>query len=68
MLDIAGIGAETGSIEKGKCADLIVCDKNPLEDLSALRRLFAVVARGNYIASPSVRKMPNVERELDKFL
>ena len=65
---IAGIGAETGSIEKGKCADLIVCDKNPLEDLSALRRLFAVVARGNYIASPSVRKMPNVERELDKFL
>ena len=34
---LAGIDKETGSIEKGKKAEMIVTDKNPLEDLKTLR-------------------------------
>ena len=42
---MAGIGAETGTIEPGKCADFIVTAKNPLEDLRALRQIEMVVAK-----------------------
>lgn len=66
--EIAGIGDVTGSIEAGKCADFIVCAKNPLDDLTALRYLSMVVARGNVIRDPKVKKMPQVEAELDKFI
>ena len=43
---MAGIGDLTGSIEVGKCADLIVTAKNPLEDLRALRNVEIVFAQG----------------------
>ena len=66
--EIAGIGDETGSIETGKCADFIVTKGNPLENLAALRSLGMVVARGQIFRDPQVKKMPQVERELDKFL
>lgn len=65
---LAGIGDRTGSIEKGKSADLIVCKENPLERFSALRTLSMVVKEGYRIENPIVKKMPEVERELDKFL
>ncbi len=65
---LAGIDHLTGSIEKGKAADLIVCEKNPLEDLTALRKLDMVIKDGWRIDRPTVKKMPQVERELDKFL
>lgn len=66
--ELAGIGDLTGSIEKGKFADLIVTAKNPLEDLKVLRNLEMVVAKGNVIEHPTVKKRKNVEAELDKFL
>ena len=65
---IAGIDSITGSIEAGKCADMIVTSANPLEDLKALRSVDMVVARGHATRSPKVKKMPQVELELDKFL
>lgn len=65
---IAGLGDVTGSIEPGKCADFIVCPTNPLEDLTALRSLSLVVARGRVIPRPKVKKMPQVEEQLDRFL
>ena len=34
---LAGIDGETGSIEAGKAADLIVCAKDPLADLGCAR-------------------------------
>ena len=64
---LAGIGDRTGSIEKGKSADLIVCKENPLQSFSALRTLSMVVKEGYRIENPIVKKMPEVERELDKF-
>ena len=57
-----------GSIEKGKAADLIVTAENPLVDLRALRNLELVVARGNVIEHPVIKKRKQVEAELDKFL
>lgn len=66
--ELAGIGDLTGSIEKGKFADLIVTAKNPLEDLKVLRDLEMVVAKGKVIEHPRLKKRKNVEAELDKFL
>lgn len=65
---LAGIGDLTGSIEADKQADLIVCSGNPLQNLSALRELDMVVKGGYRIDKPQIKKMDEIERELDKFL
>ena len=65
---LAGIGDVTGSIEADKQADLIVCTDDPLKSPSALRTLDMVVKGGYRIDKPQVKKMPEVERELDNFL
>ena len=66
--ELAGIGTITGSIQKGKSADMIVTAQNPLEDLRALRHLEMVMVRGTMIEHPNVKKRKQVEAELDKFL
>lgn len=66
--ELLGIGDETGSIEKGKCADFIVTKNNPLDDLRALRSLDYVVARGKVYRDPKVKANKKVAAELDKFL
>lgn len=65
---LAGIDDITGSLEKGKMADIIVCKNNPLEDLTVLRNITMVIKEGHIIKNPQVKKMENVERELDKYL
>ena len=65
---LAGIGHLTGTIEKGKCADMIVTENNPLDDLKALRQVKTVMARGKLIASPKVKVNKKIAAELDKFL
>ena len=66
--ELAGIGDITGSIEKGKCADMIVTKDNPLDRIEALRHVDMVIARGRVIYSPKIKVNSLVERELDKFL
>ena len=66
--ELAGIGDVTGSIEVGKCADMIVTKNNPLDNLEALRNVDMVIARGRVIDSPKVKINKLVERELDRFL
>ena len=66
--ELVGLGNVTGSIAPGKCADMIVSRENPLEDLTTLRNLSMVISRGKLYDAPKVKKMANVERELDKFL
>lgn len=66
--EIAKISHMVGSIENGKCADFIVTKENPLDNLCALRNIDMVVKDGKIINNPTVKKMDNVERELDKFI
>jgi len=43
---VCGMGAELGTIEVGKLADLIVVDGNPLDDIQNVRRLQLVLKEG----------------------
>lgn len=65
---IAKIDDVTGTVEAGKCADLIVTEKNPLDDLKALRNVSMVMARGKLISNPKVKKYANVEAVLDEYI
>ncbi|MBQ0026151.1 MAG: amidohydrolase family protein [Lachnospiraceae bacterium] len=66
--DIVGLGDVTGTIAKGKCADMIVSKGNPLDDLCTLRDLSMVVTRGRVYKNPKLKKSELVEREMDKFM
>jgi imidazolonepropionase-like amidohydrolase len=65
---ILGLGDETGSLEPGKSADLIVCEGNPLEDLTQLRTLRYVMCRGKLIKKPRPKRMARVDKALDRYL
>ena len=66
--EIAGIADETGTIEVGKSAVFFVFEKNPLEDLRALRDVKMVAIKGQLIEHPVINRYEKVERELNKFL
>lgn len=66
--EMAGIGDITGTIEKGKYADMIVTEKNPLEDLRVLRHVKTVISRGKVFENPKIKVKKQVAAELDKFL
>jgi imidazolonepropionase-like amidohydrolase len=46
---LAGLGDETGTIEAGKRADIIILDGDPLQDLDALRNVRTVVLAGSVV-------------------
>ena len=58
---ILNIDNETGTLDKGKAADFIVLDKNPLEDLKNIKKPEQVVARGRHYAHPSFKEYPGIE-------
>lgn len=43
-----GLGDVTGSLEVGKEADIAILDKNPLDDITNIRTIRAVVTNGRY--------------------
>jgi imidazolonepropionase-like amidohydrolase len=44
--DLLGIGGKTGAIQSGFEADLIVVEKNPLQDARALADVLVVISNG----------------------
>jgi imidazolonepropionase-like amidohydrolase len=42
--------ADTGTIEKGKRADLVLLDANPLQDIKNTRKIQSVVLAGRYFS------------------
>ena len=65
---IVGIDAETGSIEEGKSADMIVVRDNPLDNLSALQNVSMVIMKGKRIHNPKVKRMREVDALFDRYL
>ena len=47
---MCGVGAELGTVEVGKLADLIVVGANPLEDITNVRRLQLVLKEGRIVS------------------
>ncbi len=64
---ILGIDDVTGSIEVGKCADILIANSSPLDDFRALSQPFTVVARGKIYKNPKIKKYEKCEEELDKY-
>jgi len=46
-----GLDTVTGTLEIGKEADIAILDKNPLNDISNIRTVSAVITNGNYYKS-----------------
>lgn len=64
---LAGVGDDTGSIEAGKRADLIVVRGNPLDNLHVLRQVDMVMGGGILVRHPRVRRKAAIDEQLDRF-
>jgi len=52
-----GIEDRLGTIEKGKLADLVLLDANPLEDIRNTQKIAGVVVDGRYLSRADLDKM-----------
>jgi imidazolonepropionase-like amidohydrolase len=60
-----GQGDSVGTIEKGKLADLVLLDANPLSDISNTKKINSVVVGGKLISRAELDKMlEGVEKEV----
>jgi imidazolonepropionase-like amidohydrolase len=48
---------DQGTVEKGKLADLVLLDANPLQDISNTQKISAVVVGGKLIAKSELQEM-----------
>jgi imidazolonepropionase-like amidohydrolase len=62
-----GLETDLGTLEKGKLADLVLLEANPLDDITNTRKIAAVVVNGKLLTKEELQKMlDDVEREVGK--
>jgi imidazolonepropionase-like amidohydrolase len=52
-----GMDDRLGTVEKGKLADLVLLDANPLDDIRNTQKIAAVVVNGRYLSRADLDKM-----------
>jgi imidazolonepropionase-like amidohydrolase len=52
-----GLEKELGTVEKGKLADLLLLDANPLDNIKNTRKIAAVVVNGKLLTKAELQKM-----------
>ena len=62
-----GMDKEIGSLEVGKLADLIVLDKNPLEDIQNSNSVIYTMVNGRLFDSETMNEIGNHPKERSKF-
>ena len=55
--EFLGRSSSLGTVEKGKIADLVLLEANPLEDISNTQRISAVVVNGRYLPKEALQRM-----------
>ena len=66
--EIIDIDKQTGSIEKGKAAEFIVVDNNPLDGFDTIRNPYLVVKGNDEFLQPKIKKSDVAEKYLDAYL
>ncbi|WP_418639590.1 amidohydrolase family protein [Winogradskyella sp.] len=62
-----GAGNDIGSLKKGKLADLIVMDKNPLEDIRNSESIIYTMINGRLYDTETMNELGNHPKERTKF-
>src|SRR5690606_6922157 len=62
-----GLGKEIGSLEVGKLADLIVMDKNPLEDIRNSESIIYTMVNGRLYDAETMNEIGNEPKERGAF-
>jgi imidazolonepropionase-like amidohydrolase len=63
--DLLGIGQKTGTLEKGKLADVIAIPGDPISDITATERVFFVMKDGKILRNGAPSAPPHARSTSD---